>query len=275
MGADRRAQQPRTLTIAPPCRTVARVEFGSHTLAAGRSAVTSEKSPGLWTYVLAPTADIYGVDDLVTLRSGDRVTLVSVDNGVHTTVFAATVVSHSGNRIDVTLDEPFAATSRPYILVSGEGEGARFIAIGESTGAGPKVPITTLGPWQNAADRRESSRFPTYRPCLLLSAGAATEGHILDLSMHGVAVEATSWQGGPFVLRVGASGAASEIPCETVGIQKTAASLVVVHARFENLSIAEGMAVMELSESIRADFEAAQARLVTARRRPTRTLQTG
>ena len=215
------------------------------------------------------------MEDFVTLRFGDRVTLVSVGDDVHAQTFAATVVSHNSNRVEVTLDQPIEGTSRPYILVVGEGEAARFIAIEESAGAGMQVPITTLGPWQNAADRRASSRFPTYRPCQLVTGETTTPGHILDLSMDGIAIEAVGWAGERFILRVDVGNGRIGIPCESVSFQDTVADLVVVHARFEDLTVAEGIAVIELSESIRADFEAAQARLVSSRRRPTRSLQAG
>lgn len=220
-------------------------------------------------------AESYSMDELVTLRFGDRVTLVSVGEGEHATTFAATVVSHHGNSVELTLDQPFDGTSRPYILVSGEGESARFIAIEESAGAGTRVPVTTLGPWQNAADRRASSRFPTYRPCRLVAGDTVVEGHMLDLSMHGFAVESGAWSAEHFVLRVESGSSLIELPCVTVGLQHTAADLVVIHARFEDLTVAEGLAVIELTESVRADFEAAQSRLVSAHPRPMRSLRAG
>ena len=141
------------------------------------------------------------------------------------------------------------------------------------SGPGRNVPITTLGPWQNAADRRMSSRFPTYRPCELRVGEQATSGHLLDLSMDGVAIEVVAWEGERFVLHVDANERRIEIPCESVGAQQTAGQLMVVRARFDGLTVAEGLAVMELSELVRTDFEAAQARLVSSRRRPTRSLR--
>ena len=209
------------------------------------------------------------------LRPGDRVTLVGVGDAVQADTIAATVVSHDGNRVEVTLDQPLEGASRPLILASGEGESARFIGSEESAGSGTQLPITTLGPWQNAANRRASPRFPTYRPCELIVGSTVTRGHILDLSMEGIAIEAVGWTGERFILRLHVGSGLAEIPCESVSFQETAADLVVVHARFENLTVAEKTAVIELSESIRADFEAAQARLVKPRRRPSRSLRAG
>lgn len=216
-------------------------------------------------------AETYRVEDLGRLRFGDRVTLVS--EGDHATIFAATVSSHHGNRVELTLEPPFDRASRPYIPVLGEGEAARFIAIEESTDPGKPLLAATLGPWQNAAEKRASSRFPTYRPCQLLAGETVAEGHILDLSLDGIAVEATGWEAERFTLRVEAGGGQIDLPCQAVGFQHIVADLVVVHARFEPLTVAEGLAVADLGRSVRDDFEAAQIRLVSARRRPTRSLR--
>lgn len=213
--------------------------------------------------------------DLVSLRAGDRVTLVCVSDGSNAMAFAATVTSQRGSHVDVTLDEPYGNTVRPYILVSGEGDGANFVAIEESAASGAHVPLTTFGPWQNAADRRASARFPTYLPCQLVNGSEVAEGHLLDLSAHGVAIESVGWAGGTFTLRVDAGSGPVDIPCETVSLQNTVAGLVVVHARFQDLTVGEGMAVMALSELVRADFESAQSRLVTPFRRPSHSRARG
>lgn len=213
--------------------------------------------------------------DLVSLRPGDRVTLVCVGDGVDARTFAATVTSHRGTQVDVSLDEPLGSKARPHMLVSGEGDGANCVAIEEADASGAHVPLTTLGPWQNAADRRASARFPTYLPCQLVNGSEVAEGHLLDLSAHGAAIEAVGWAGETFALRVDAGSGQADIPCETVSLQNTVAGLVVVHARFQDLTVGEGMAVMALSELVRADFEAAQSRLVTPFKRTTRPLARG
>ena len=213
------------------------------------------------------------MEDIGTLRFGDRVTLVSVGGGGHATTFAATVSSRHGNSVEVTLEPPFDGASRPYLLVLGEAEAAHYIAIEESADPGMQLPVATLGPWQNAAEKRASSRFPTYRPCQLVAGETAAEGRILDLSLDGIAVEAVGWEAERFTLRVEAGGGEIDLPCQAVGFQHTVADLVVVHARFEPLTVAEGLAVADLGRSVRAEFEAAQIRLVGAGRRPTRPLR--
>lgn len=264
MGADRRAQQPRGTTIAL---------FRARRQESAANALSSQSLAALRLHPFDELAETYRVEDLGRLRFGDRVTLVSVGEGDHATIFAATVSSHHRNRVEVTLEPPFDGALTPYLLVLGEGGTARFIAIEESTDPGTQLPVATLGPWQNAAEKRASSRFPTYRPCQLVAGETAAEGRILDLSLDGIAVEVVGWEAEHFTLRVEAGGGEIDLPCQAVGFQHAVADLVVVHARFEPLTVAEGLAVADLGRSVRAEFEAAQIRLVSASRRPTRSLR--
>ncbi|MEP6871336.1 MAG: PilZ domain-containing protein [Anaerolineaceae bacterium] len=213
------------------------------------------------------------MENIGTLRFGDRVTLVSVGDGGHATTFAATVSSRHGNAVEVTLEPPFEGVSRPYLLVSGEAEAGHYIAIEESADPGTQLSAAALGPWQNPAEKRASARFPTYRPCRLVTGETAVEGRILDLSLDGIAIEAVSWEAEHFTLRVEAGDGEIDLPCQAVGFQHTVGDLVVVHARFEPLTVAEGQAVADLGRSARAEFEAAQLRLVSAGHRSTRSLR--
>ncbi len=190
------------------------------------------------------------------LDAGRPVTVVCERNGARVSC-ETTVVRDLVDTVEVAI-EGFSAerSGRPIALIVGDDVTSEFVSIQDCAIQAGTVTLETWGPWQRVSDRRSSARFSMSIACELRGKEHVVPGLCLDVSMDGVSIQTTAWDEPGFTLALQIGDRWAELPCTVVRLA-AAEGTTEVHARFDDLSMEAGLALVGLVEASREASNAA------------------